>query len=43
LHLLKEHRARVLTAAEPAIARRRLAEAFEAFAGSGDAAWRNAA
>jgi tRNA-dihydrouridine synthase B len=43
LQLLKEHRSRVLTATEPAIVLRRLAEAFEAFAGSDAAAWRNAA
>ena len=41
LHLLKAHR-RVLTATDPAIVLRRLAEAFDAF-GAPRAAWRNAA
>jgi tRNA-dihydrouridine synthase B len=41
-HLLRAHRRRVLTATEPAIALRRLSEAFDAFATPG-AAWRNAA
>jgi nifR3 family TIM-barrel protein len=37
-HLLKAHRAHVLTATEPAIVLRRLAEAFDAF-GAPDATW----
>jgi len=41
IHLLKLHRSRVLTAADPAIVQRRLAEAFDAFGGA--AAWRRAA
>jgi tRNA-dihydrouridine synthase len=41
-HLLKAYRSRVLTAADPAIVLRRLAEAFDAFGGP-SAAWRNAA
>lgn len=41
-HLVKEHRARVLTAADPAMVLRRLAEAFDALAAPG-AAWRAAA
>jgi tRNA-dihydrouridine synthase B len=43
LHLLKDHRSRVLTAGDPAIVQRRLVEAFDAFAGTDAAAWRNAA
>ncbi len=42
IHLLKAHRSRVLTATDPAIVQRRLAEAFDAFGGS-NAAWRHAA
>jgi len=42
IHLLKLHRNRVLTATDPAIVRRRLTEAFDAFGGSA-AAWRIAA
>ena len=34
LHLLKTHRSRVLTAEEPALVQRRLADAFDAFGGS---------
>jgi tRNA-dihydrouridine synthase B len=40
--LLKAHRARVLTAADPASAQRHLAEAFDAFGGAAGA-WRDAA
>lgn len=42
IHLLKEHRSRVLTATNPAIVQHSLAEAFEAFAGSATG-WRKAA
>jgi tRNA-dihydrouridine synthase B len=43
LHLLKDHRSRVLTVTDPTIVQRRLVEAFDAFAGSDAVAWRNAA
>jgi tRNA-dihydrouridine synthase B len=42
LHLLKAHRSRVLTVTDPALVRRRLSDAFDAFGGS-TAAWRSAA
>ncbi len=42
LHLLKAHRSRVLTGTDPALVRRRLSDAFDAFGGS-TAAWRSAA
>jgi hypothetical protein len=41
-HLLKAHRGRVLTADDPAIVLRRLAEAFDEFRDP-PAAWSNAA
>ena len=41
-HLLKTHRSRVLTATDPTVVRRLLAEAFDAFAEPGPA-WRDAA
>jgi tRNA-dihydrouridine synthase B len=43
IHLLKAHRSRVLTADDPAIVLRRLAEAFDEFRDTNTAAWRHAA